>query len=36
VDEVPAEEWDQKVHYVITERSVVDCRSMPVQSSQVS
>jgi hypothetical protein len=36
VDEVPAEEWDQRVHYVITERSVVDCRSVPVQSSQVS
>ena len=36
VDEVPAEEWDQRVHYVITERSIVDCRSMPVQSSQVS
>lgn len=36
VDEVPAEEWDQRVHYVITERSVVDCRSMPMQSSQVS
>src|SRR5262245_39592053 len=36
VDEVPAEEWDQKVHYVITERSIVDCRSIQVQSSQVS
>jgi 5-formyltetrahydrofolate cyclo-ligase len=36
VDEVAAEEWDQRVHYVITERSVVDCRSMAVQSSQVS
>lgn len=36
VDEVPAEEWDQRVHYVITERSVIDCRSIPVQSSQVS
>jgi 5-formyltetrahydrofolate cyclo-ligase len=36
VDEVPAEKWDERVHYVITERSVVDCRSMPVQSSQVS
>jgi len=35
-DEVPAEEWDQKVHYVITERSVIDCRSIPVQSNQVS
>src|SRR5262245_32147513 len=36
VDEGPAEEWDQKVHYVITERSVVDCRSIPVQSSPFS
>ena len=36
MDEVPAEEWDQKVHYVITERSVIDCRSIPVQSTQVS
>jgi 5-formyltetrahydrofolate cyclo-ligase len=36
VEAVPAEEWDQKVHYVITERSVVDCRRMPMQSSQVS
>jgi len=36
VDEVPAEEWDQRVHYVITERSVVDCSSVQVQSSQVS
>jgi 5-formyltetrahydrofolate cyclo-ligase len=36
VDAVPAEEWDERVHYVITERSIVDCRSMPVQSSQVS
>lgn len=36
VDEVPAEKWDQSIHYVITERSVVDCRSVPMQSSQVS
>ena len=36
VDEVPAEEWDQRVHYLITERSVVDCRRMPMQSSQFS
>jgi 5-formyltetrahydrofolate cyclo-ligase len=35
-EEVPTDEWDQRVHYVITERSVVDCRSMPMQSSQVS
>ena len=36
VEEVPTDAWDQKVHYVITERSVVDCRSTPMQSSQVS
>ena len=36
VDAVPAQEWDQRVHYLITERSVVDCRRMPMQSSQVS
>ena len=36
VDPVPAEEWDQRVHYVITERSTVDCRCMPVQSSEIS
>jgi 5-formyltetrahydrofolate cyclo-ligase len=34
IDEVPAEEWDQKVHYLITERRIVDCGSMPAQSSQ--
>jgi 5-formyltetrahydrofolate cyclo-ligase len=36
VDEVPAEEWDRRVHYLITERRIVDCGSMPAQSSQVS
>jgi 5-formyltetrahydrofolate cyclo-ligase len=36
VDEVPAEEWDQRVHYLITERRIVDCGSMSAQSSQVS
>ena len=36
VDTVPAEEWDQRVHYVVTERSAVDCRRMPEQSSQIS
>lgn len=36
VGEVPAEEWDQRVNYVITERSVIDCRSITVQSSPVS
>jgi 5-formyltetrahydrofolate cyclo-ligase len=36
VNTVPAEEWDQRVHYVVTERSVVDCRRMSEQSSQIS
>ena len=36
VDAVPAEEWDQRVHYLITERSIVDCRRMPMQSSPFS
>ena len=36
VDAVPAEDWDQRVHYLITERRIIDCGSMPAQSSQVS
>jgi 5-formyltetrahydrofolate cyclo-ligase len=29
VDRVPAELWDQKVHYVITESRVIDCGVLP-------
>jgi 5-formyltetrahydrofolate cyclo-ligase len=36
VDAVPSEDWDQRVHYLITERRIIDCGSMPAQSSQVS
>ncbi|HSF56667.1 MAG TPA: 5-formyltetrahydrofolate cyclo-ligase [Candidatus Binatia bacterium] len=36
VDEVPAEKWDQRVHYLITERRIIDCGSRPAQSSQAS
>jgi 5-formyltetrahydrofolate cyclo-ligase len=36
VDEVPTEAWDEDVHYVVTERRVIDCRSMAAQSTQVS
>jgi 5-formyltetrahydrofolate cyclo-ligase len=25
VDEVPTDTWDEKVHYVITEKRVIDC-----------
>jgi 5-formyltetrahydrofolate cyclo-ligase len=34
VGEVPVDEWDQKVHYIITERRVIDCRCTAAQSSQ--
>jgi 5-formyltetrahydrofolate cyclo-ligase len=35
VDEVPTDEWDRKVHYVITERRVVDCRFMAAKSNEI-
>src|SRR6516162_1565372 len=35
VEEVPADEWDQRVDYIITERRVIDCRCSAAQSSQV-
>jgi 5-formyltetrahydrofolate cyclo-ligase len=36
VDEVPSDEWDQQVDYVITERRVIHCRSMAKKSSEIS
>jgi 5-formyltetrahydrofolate cyclo-ligase len=36
VEEVPTDAWDQKVHYVISERRIIDCRPMPEQSDQIS
>ena len=36
VDEVPSDEWDQRVDYVITERRVIDCGSMAMKSSEIS
>jgi 5-formyltetrahydrofolate cyclo-ligase len=36
VDEVPSDEWDQQVDYVITERRVIDCRSMAIKSNESS
>jgi len=35
VEEVPTDAWDQKVHYVISERRIIDCRPMPEESDQV-
>jgi len=34
VDAVPIEAWDRNVHYVITEKRVIDCATTPSQSSQ--
>jgi 5-formyltetrahydrofolate cyclo-ligase len=36
VEEVPTDEWDQRVDCVITERRIVDCRCMAVQWNEVS
>jgi 5-formyltetrahydrofolate cyclo-ligase len=36
VDEVPSDEWDQQVDYVITESRVIDCRSMAMKSNEIS
>ena len=36
VDEVPADSWDQRVDYVITERRVIDCAAARAQSSLAS
>jgi 5-formyltetrahydrofolate cyclo-ligase len=36
VGEVPAEPWDQQVHYLITERRVIRCGATPSVSTQVS
>jgi 5-formyltetrahydrofolate cyclo-ligase len=32
VSEVPSDRWDQKVHYLITERRIIDCRESGSQS----
>jgi 5-formyltetrahydrofolate cyclo-ligase len=36
VHEVPTEPWDEKVHYVITERRVIDCGTTPSRSIAIS
>ena len=35
VEKVPTEAWDRKVHFIITERRVVSCGNVPLQSSFV-
>ena len=36
VEEVPADTWDQRVDYVITERRIIDCAAARAQPSLVS
>ena len=36
VDEVPVEEWDQRVDYIITETRVIDCATDSTQSTRSS
>jgi len=36
VEEVPADSWDQRMDYVITERRVIDCAATRAQSSLAS
>ena len=36
VDFVPADSWDCKVHHIITERRLIDCRDFPSDSGWVS
>ncbi len=36
VEKVPAEVWDRKVHYVVTETGIIDCDTTKTPSRQVS
>lgn len=33
VDSLPPESWDQRVHFIVTEKSLIDCGNAPHQSS---
>ena len=35
VEQVPAEEWDRKVHHIITERRIIDCGDAPSRSGSI-
>lgn len=34
--DLPAEGWDRKVHHIITERRIIDCRDIPSRSGWAS
>ena len=35
VEELPVEEWDEKVHHIITEKRIIDCQNVVTQSGCV-
>ena len=35
MEQVPAESWDRKVHHIITERRIIDCRDAPSLSGPI-
>lgn len=35
VEQVPAKEWDRKVHHIITERRIIDCGDAPSRSGSI-
>jgi 5-formyltetrahydrofolate cyclo-ligase len=35
VEELPVEEWDEKVHQIITEKRIIDCPNVATQSGYV-
>jgi 5-formyltetrahydrofolate cyclo-ligase len=36
VDRVPTDRWDQRVHYIVTERRIIDCGDLPSDTGWVS
>ncbi len=35
VDQVPTEKWDRKIHYIITERRIIDCGDVSSQTGAI-
>ena len=35
VDQVPTEKWDRKIHYIVTERRIIDCWDVSSQTGAI-
>ncbi|MFQ5538780.1 MAG: hypothetical protein ACE5FB_00130 [Candidatus Binatia bacterium] len=35
VEELPVEEWDEKVHQIITEKRIINCPNVVTQSGYI-